>query len=220
MTTIKISGGKIMNTKKILSTVILISCLSAQVFATPSTQIWNPSTDIQKKGTYHLGVDNYFNNKISSVIYGLTYGLHKNIEVGIDIAEATNNPLTGNIKFGIEEKDKTPAAAVGVFNAGNSDIDSVVYGVVAKTFNKIGRISAGLYSCDSKSGPILSWDKTLSKKIWASLDTAFGNNSYSAFTGGISYAFTDSVSMIVGFVKPLRDNDDDLQYTTQLDINI
>jgi hypothetical protein len=209
-----------MNTKKFLSTVILISYLSTQLFATPSTQIWNPSTDIQKKGTFHLGVDNYFNNKMSSVIYGLTYGLHQNIEVGVDLAEAMDNPLTGNIKFGLQEKEQIPALAVGVFNAGNSDIDAVYYGVAAKTFDKIGRISAGAYSCDSKAGPILSWDKTISKKIWASVDTAFGNNSYSAFTGGISYAFTDSVSMIVGFVKPLRDNDDDLQYTTQLDINL
>ena len=28
--------------------------------ATPSTQVWIPSTDIQAKGTWHLGIDNYF----------------------------------------------------------------------------------------------------------------------------------------------------------------
>ena len=33
---------------------------AGEVIATPSTNIWNPSTDIQAVGVYHLGIDDYF----------------------------------------------------------------------------------------------------------------------------------------------------------------
>ena len=33
------------------------------VYATPSTQIWNPSTDVQSFKTVHLGIDNYYSVK-------------------------------------------------------------------------------------------------------------------------------------------------------------
>jgi len=52
------------NKVQLLSAVALVAtmCLFAtleDVKATPSTQIWIPSTDIQGFNTYHLGIDNY-----------------------------------------------------------------------------------------------------------------------------------------------------------------
>lgn len=44
----------------ILASLVLAATVAATpALATPSTQIWIPSTDIQKFGTFHLGLDNY-----------------------------------------------------------------------------------------------------------------------------------------------------------------
>ncbi|MGD0844308.1 MAG: hypothetical protein ABSA06_08075, partial [Geobacteraceae bacterium] len=48
-------------TMKIISLAMLIVVTAAgAALATPSTQIWIPSTDIQAFKTVHLGIDNYF----------------------------------------------------------------------------------------------------------------------------------------------------------------
>ncbi|MGA2091212.1 MAG: hypothetical protein ABSH12_07130, partial [Endomicrobiales bacterium] len=76
--------------------------------ATPSTQIWDPSTDIQALNVWHLGIDNYFSvtdNKNHPINVptdvNLTYGLCKNLEVGFDFYGANyfgapNDPLQFN----------------------------------------------------------------------------------------------------------------------------
>ena len=40
-------------------TLITLFALNLAINATPSTQIWIPSTDIQGFKTFHLGIDNY-----------------------------------------------------------------------------------------------------------------------------------------------------------------
>ncbi len=50
-----------------LSTVSILT-------ASPSTQIWNPSTDIQEKGKFHLNIDNYVNDTMNQYYFGVEYG--------------------------------------------------------------------------------------------------------------------------------------------------
>jgi hypothetical protein len=211
------------------------------LYATPSTQIWNPSTDIQAQKTGHLGIDNYYsvvNNANTPYALGtdvgFTYGLVKNLEVGIDVVEPSVDPLLFNAKYGLPEGETAPALALGVFNAGTKqDVTNynIIYGVAAKTFQPVGRFSVGYYSGNEKllldengkkanTGVIASWDKTLTDKIWVSLDYASGNSAYGSFSPGFSYLFASNVSVIFGYVfynnATLNRNN---HFTTQLDIN-
>lgn len=210
------------------------------VFATPSTQIWNPSTDIQAKGTFHLGIDNYYSVSqndtkpyASGTYLGLTYGALDALELGFDVVEPSEDPLYLNAKFGIAEKGKTPAFAVGVFNAGTkSDVTNynILYGLAAKTFD-FGRLTGGLYSGNDKllvdetgekanTGFIATWDRAVSDKVWASVDYASGQSAYGCLSFGASYAFSKNTSVIFGYV--IYNNDKvnvNNQFTTQLDIN-
>jgi hypothetical protein len=218
---------------------ILIVCATA--YATPSTQIWNPSTDIQGLKTFHLGIDDYFSvSDNDTKAYqtptdvNLTYGLLKGLEVGVDILEPSTNPFQFNAKYGLPESEHMPAVAVGIMNVGtktdvtNSDI---MYAVVAKTFNPLPRLSVGYYSGNDKllldengekanTGLILSLDKQLCDKVWASVDYASGESWYGETSLGFSYAFAANTSVIFGYViynnATINPNN---QFTTQLDIN-
>jgi hypothetical protein len=226
-------------------TLVTLSFLSlSRIYATPSTQIWNPSTDIQTAKTVHLGIDNYFSvveNGNPSGCYafptdvGVTYGLIKNMEIGIDAMEPTANPLYFNAKYGLSEGKKTPAVSIGIFNAGTKkDVTNynILYGVAAKKFNLIGRISLGCYRGNDKlmvdekgnnqnSGIITTWDKTINGKIWACVDYASDKSFYGSLSFGGSYSFTTNVSVILGYViynnnKLIPNN----TFTTQVDINL
>jgi hypothetical protein len=219
----------------------LLFSTAVSLFATPSTQVWNPSTDIQGKGSLHLGIDNYYSvvdNKekpyASPTYVGLTYGLIDRLEVGIDLAEPSADPLYFNAKYGFAENGGLPAFAVGVFNAGTkSDATdyNILYGVVAKTVPALGRLSLGYYSGNDKllidengekanTGLIATWDKALTDKIWASVDYASGKSSYGSLSAGFSYAFSSKLSVIFGYVIYNNDKlNPNNQFTTQLDIN-
>ena len=86
--------------------------------ATASTQIWNPSTDVQKTGTVHFGIDNYFsiadNDKNPYQIppdIGLTVGVLKYLEFGFDLIEPSADPVYFNLKLGLPESGVRPALA-------------------------------------------------------------------------------------------------------------
>lgn len=212
------------------------------VFATPSTQIWNPSTDIQAVNSFHLGIDNYFsveNNSNKPYAFGtdlgLTYGLLSNLEIGFDIVDPAANPLYFNVKYGFAESGFIPAVAAGVFNAGTQkDVTdyNIIYIVTAKTVDTAGRFSLGYYYGNDRllitetgekanTGLILSWDKTISEKVWLSIDYASGASFYGSFSFGGSYSFAPNTSIIFGFVifnnRSLNSNN---TFTTQLDINL
>jgi hypothetical protein len=126
------------NMVKILSLAMLIVAAAAgAALATPSTQIWIPSTDIQAFKTLHLGIDNYF--RASSEPYGrdanvMDIGLTAGIlpfekiqaEIGFDyltIAQNPNenHPFSFNAKIGTPEDSLfkfSPALAVGIYNCG------------------------------------------------------------------------------------------------------
>jgi hypothetical protein len=117
--------------------------------ATPSTQIWIPSTDIQAYKTFHLGIDNYFrasgvakapptaaSTRDANIMdIGLTAGVlpfeKLQMEVGFDYLTIANDPndnhpLSGNFKIGTPEDSLfkySPAIAVGMYNIGATNYD-------------------------------------------------------------------------------------------------
>jgi hypothetical protein len=210
--------------------------LASGALATPSTQIWNPSTDIQAAGSWHLGIDDYFTiddrtsggyNYLTDL--GLTYGVLPGVEVGIDQFSPQSVPgsqLVFNAKYGIAENGALPALALGGYGFGTlkgMTDQNVVYGVAAKTFS-LGRLSAGYFQGNSSTigsdnaGVILTWDKMLTDKLWACVDYAGGNSALGALFGGVSYAFSSNTSVIFAYGK--YNNGAKPTLTTQLDINI
>lgn len=144
---------------------------STAAFATPSTQIWIPSTDIQAFKTLHLGIDNYartsnkggFPNLLD---IGLTAGVLPfekiQAEIGIDYLSggqggvagsfneaADKSPIYFNVKLGTPEESLfkfSPALAVGTYNMGTKlgiTTQNIVYGLAAKNLPVVGRISLG-----------------------------------------------------------------------------
>jgi hypothetical protein len=212
-------------------------------FATGSTQIWNPSTDIQKTGTIHLGIDNYFSVvKNSTKPYqinpdlGVTVGVWKYLEVGIDMIQPSPDPFYLNLKLGLPESGSFPALAIGGCNIGTKkDVTdyNMLYGVAAKTLPPVGRLTLGVYrgmraelfpdgkGKNRKDGVIATWDKVLTDKIWVCIDYASGKSWYGSLSLGVSYAFSSNVSAIFGYVffnnRDIVLND---TFTTQLDINL
>jgi hypothetical protein len=140
--------------------------------ATPSTQIWIPSTDIQGFKTFHLGIDNYIrtrkdNGNRGAGMYdiGLTTGFlpfsKLQGEIGVDFLSMgdkfyDNYPFYFNAKIAIPEDSlfqNMPAIAIGVFNIGlKKDLTdyNIIYGVMAKTLPIVGRISVGYYTGNKK----------------------------------------------------------------------
>ena len=155
----------------------LVALASSSALATPSTQIWIPSTDVQAFKTVHLGIDNYLRVEKKSDgtrdpnLYdlGLTAGVlpfeKVQLEVGIDYMSYGNAydsyPLYFNAKLGTPEGSlftNSPALAVGGYNFGtNSNSASalrtdqnIVYALAAKTLPVVGRLSAGYFTGNDK----------------------------------------------------------------------
>ena len=224
----------------LLVSVLVSAVLVTGAFATPSTQIWNPSTDIQPTGTVHLGIDNYFTAEdVSSGGYafptdiGLTYGALPGLEVGVDSflpqPNLNTSSLVVNAKYGVPENGMIPALAIGGFNFGSHSLDqNVVYGIAAKAF-AFGRLSAGYFVSNEKAlidpsgnkdnaGVILTWDKQITDKLWASVDYAGTKSALGATFYGGSWAFSSNTSVL--FAYGTYNNGAKPTITTQLDINI
>jgi hypothetical protein len=214
---------------------LVAACLWTTVAtATPTTNIWNPNTDIQPKGVVHLGVDNYFSFQANHRPYaaptdlGLTYGLPYGFEVGVDVFQPQRHPLVFNAKWGVAERKLVPAFAVGIQGVGVHKTTSanIVYGLAAKSWERYGRLTAGPYVGaknvigSDNVGAIAAWDRAFGKRWWASVDWASGNNANGALAVGGSFKFTSKVSLIAGYVhynsKAYYQND---ALTTQLDID-
>jgi len=224
--------------------------------ATPSTQIWIPSTDIQPFKTFHLNFDTYIRtgneeggDRLPPVVdVGPTVGIlpyeKVQAEVGFDLlyngSDADKNPLYFNGKVGTPEGSlfpDSPAIAAGGYNFGTKkDVTNmnIVYGLVAKTFPVVGRLSAGYFAGNDKilvdangngdeKGLLLSWDRTLpeiSDKLWAAVDYQGTDSAVGALSFGVSYAFAENVSMILGYdIYNEKKTGGENTYTVQVDIN-
>lgn len=147
---------------------LLATVLRGAAGATPSTQIWIPSTDVQPYKTLHFGSDAYLRTKSNPdgsrtppmVDLGLTGGVlpfgKVQAEIGIDVmasgTAADKNPLYFNGKIGTPEGSLftgSPAIAAGGYNFGTKHgvtNFNVVYGLAAKTLPVAGRLSAGWFA--------------------------------------------------------------------------
>lgn len=154
------------NNFRIRSTAVFLAATGLAI-ATPSTQIWSPSTDVQPYKVWHLGLDNYIRTTktgaITNNVYdaGLTVGVLPfekiQLETGIDYMEtgtnslADSSPIYFNAKLGTPENSigkGSPAVAVGGYNFGTKSgvtTQNIAYGLVAKTLPVLGRLSAGYY---------------------------------------------------------------------------
>ncbi len=248
-----------------LLAVALTLGVSSIALATPSGQIWIPSTDAKGLGEVNISIDNYIRYSHSATSgsnyynAGVTVGVSPlekfKLEIGADYYTDNLNdgnsiyskhPLYFNFKGAIPEDaffKGMPAIAAGMYGIGTFDrgvngntMSNIAYGLLAKTFPVVGRISAGGYHGAEKNlgtdnnGLLLSWDRTMSEisdKLWLAVDYMSGNNSYGALSVGASWAFTPNISLLVGtnFYNPFKDANGAAlpggkpTITTQLDIN-
>jgi len=162
-------------TKMLTLAMAMTVAATGVALATPSTQIWIPSTDVQAFGTVHLGIDNYLRVSKNAdgspqpnvTDLGITVGVlpfeKLQLEVGVDYlvygngdavsngSQLDSHPFYFNAKLGTPEDSLfkySPAIAVGGYNFGTkTDVtdQNIIYGLVAKTLPVVGRLSAGYY---------------------------------------------------------------------------
>jgi hypothetical protein len=144
---------------KIVSMAMTLTMLATGVaMATPSTQIWIPSTDIQAFGVGHLNIDNYFRSSgvakatgasrdANVMDIGPTVGILPfekiQMEVGFDYITLANDPndnhpFSGNFKIGTPEDSLcklSPAIAVGMYNIGTTNYDQARAGLITSGQN-------------------------------------------------------------------------------------
>jgi len=173
----KKSNRSILRVGVALAAFVLCGLTATIASATPSTQIWIPSTDIQPYKTVHLNFDTYLRANSNDdgsrtapvVVIGPTFGVLPfekiQAEVGFDVisagGDADKYPLYGHFKIGMPE-DNTwiPAVAVGMYNIGTKSGDvrkgelatnqDIAYALVAKTLPVVGRLSAGYFVGNKK----------------------------------------------------------------------
>ena len=155
----------------------LVPCLLSFVpysFATASTHIWAPSTDVQPYKKWHVTSDYYVPTESNTIgtrpntitNFGLTAGVlpfeKLNAEVGFDhksgYGDLDDYPWYFNTKVGIPENAYGkffPALAVGIYDVGtkeNKTASDIVYVKAAKTFSagnlSLGRVSLGGFRGD------------------------------------------------------------------------
>ena len=163
----------------ILAAALTLSFASAAL-ATPSGQIWIPSTDAKGFKEVNISIDNYIRfsnaNDAGANTYdaGVTVGVLPfekfKLEVGVDYMTdglqgndsiASKHPVYFNFKAAIPEDaffKGMPALAAGMYGIGTYDrglagntMANVAYGLVAKTLPVVGRISAGGYNGAEKN---------------------------------------------------------------------
>jgi hypothetical protein len=242
------------NVKMVAVAAALVALASSSAMATFSGQIWIPSTDVKGLKEVNVSIDNYArvsNAPDAGANYydvGVTTGILPfekfKIEVGADYytdnkpgSAASKNPAYFNFKGGVPEDAffaGMPAVAAGMYglNSASTALSmNVAYGLIARTFPTVGRISVGGYNgaevallSSNTSGLLLSWDRTMSEisdKLWLAVDYQSGNNMLGATSVGGSWAFSKQVSLLIGanFYNKIATGGK-TTFTTQLDINL
>ena len=205
--------------------------------AAPSAQIFVPSTDTVPFGKFMLGFFTFVPRGQEDGVHpeslidaGLTAGVlpfeKLQAEVGFDLIRglgepANDHPLYFNAKLAVPEDalaSWSPALAVGGYNFGTKkDVTNfnLFYGLVAKTFPVVGRLSVGYYQGNDKvlvdengkkdeKGILLSWDRTISEisdKLWVAVDYQGGESSFGALSFGAGWKFAPNVLFILGYTR-------------------
>lgn len=163
----------------ILAAALTLSCATVAL-ATPSGQIWIPSTDAKGFKEVNISIDNYVrfsNASDAGANYfdaGVTVGVLPfekfKLEIGVDFLTdglqgndsiGSKHPMYFNFKGAIVEDaffKGMPSIAAGMFGIGTFDrgqsgntMSNVTYGLVAKTLPVVGRLSAGGYHGAAKN---------------------------------------------------------------------
>ncbi len=172
---------------------LIIAIFSQEIPATPSTQIWIPSTDIQAYKKLHIGWDAYVGTAGGGTEGvtsngGLTIGVlpfsKLNMEVGIDYRDGNGNhkdPIYFNAKLGLPEDaffKYMPAIAIGGYDFGTRKdytTYNIVYGLISRNIWKLGKFSVGgfkggvgiddpkLLFGKNDAGVMVSWDRVMSE---------------------------------------------------------
>lgn len=166
-------------TRTLLAAALTLSFAGAAL-ATPSGQIWIPSTDAKGFKEVNISIDNYIrtthtaNSGSNYFDAGVTVGVLPfekfKLEVGVDyytdnLINGTSNtsahPILFNFKGAIPEDaffKGMPALAAGMFGIGTFDrgmagntMSNIAYGLVAKTLPVVGRLSVGGYHGAAKN---------------------------------------------------------------------
>lgn len=257
----------------LLSLFACIMFAAGQAYADPSAQINIPSTDAKslKELTFNVASFTRFSSKsdAGTNLYdvGVKTGLlpfeKVKVEIGVDYAtsgtnsRSDNHPILFNAKLATAEDalfSGMPAFAVGMYNMGTYDKpevgvstrQNIGYGLLAKTFPVIGRLTVGGYHGSERAlatsanpsknnvGIMASWDRTMpeiSNKLWLGIDYMSGNNANGLIGFGASWNFTEQISLLCGvvvynpFYKLSPDDGGQLPggkptFTTQLTINV
>jgi hypothetical protein len=160
----------------LLAAAITLS-LAPAAMATPSGQIWIPSTDAKGFKEVNISIDNYIrfsssNAGANTYDVGVTAGVSPfeklKLEIGVDYmtdnvsgSTMSKHPTVFNFKAAVPEDalfKGMPAFAAGMFGIGTYDhglsgntMANVSYGLLAKTLPVVGRLSAGGYHGSEKN---------------------------------------------------------------------
>ena len=208
-------------------------------FATPSTLVWIPSTDIQGLKTWHFGVDDLINYgspekiKADATVVGITYGVAEGFEVGLDVFSGIDDPLFLNAKWSSQPLGKNGEwqGSLGGYNFGFDSATSpdILYALVSYKAGK-DRFHLGYFTGDDmvmidpvtggdeSDGVLFGWDRSFGNKWWGSVDYQGGDSTYGATSFGVAYTLSDSASILAGmnfYNNPAIDD----TVTIQFDLN-
>ena len=219
----------------IMVCLFMVSFLS-NVYATPSTLIWIPSTDIQAQDKMHFGIDYYFTPQpmkagestgaFVNPDYGFTWG-YKNVEFGVDYIGGQNDPIYLNAKVKLLGKKATDLNLVaGVYNLGTtSATNAEVKYLTASAATKDGlRFTLGYgfgrreVLGDDNNMIMAGIDKQLNDKWWVGADYQGGKSTLGALSFGVAYNFSAGTSLLAGYTF-YNNQDFKNTITVQLDVN-
>jgi hypothetical protein len=161
---------RIDRSRRLLVAVLLLGGLAGAraAHATPSTEIWIPSVDVQPFLVPHLNFDTYVRlqtepgggRRAPIWLFGPTMGVlpwdKLQLEIGFDLVWQALNPqdrypIYFHAKLGTPEDAMfkwSPAIVAGVYNLGikpNVTNQNIGYAMVGRTIPKIGRLSLGYF---------------------------------------------------------------------------
>jgi hypothetical protein len=161
---------------RLISLVTLPFLAANLAWATATTHIWGPSTDIQPFNVLHITADTYLPTQQDALPggavaqlppvtnLGLTWGVLPTnavqLELGVDhkagYGAYDRYPLYFNAKLGVPENTimrRFPALAMGIYDVGTKSDKTdynVMYGKAAMSFQQVGRFSVGYFSGNDK----------------------------------------------------------------------